>query len=251
MRSTIKTVLIKAVKIILPVAFWLLIWEFLALIIGNETLVPGVPKTFLALVDVLTSAKFFKVVLFTFLRILGGLFWGILAGIVLAFFSHKYTIVNDLITPLITVIKSTPVATFVIILWILLSANALVIFVAFLMIMPIIWQNLMDGYKSIDKDLSEVCDVFEFSFIKRMKILIFPALMRYLIPGIITATGLAWKAAIAAEIIAYTKNSIGQQINDAKYFYETPTVFAWTIIVITLSICLEKMTKYLLGRIKI
>lgn len=240
-----------AAKIILPIVFWLLVWQTLALIIGKETLLPGVPKTFLALLDILTSKNFFKVVLFTFLRILGGLALGISVGIVLAFLSHKFVIINDILTPFITVIKSTPVATFVIILWILLSADALVIFVAFLMVMPIIWQNLMDGYNSIDKDLSEVCDVFEFSFIKRMKVLIFPALMRYLIPGIITASGLAWKAAIAAEIIAYTKNSIGQEINDAKYFYETPTVFAWTVIVIALSICLEKLTKYLFGRIKI
>ncbi len=251
MRFTIKTTLLKAAKIILPIVFWLLIWQALAIIIDRPFLVPTIPETFTALINILIGKRFFKVILFSLLRIITGLFLGIAVGIILSFVSYKIEAVNLLLIPLISVIKSTPVATFIVILWIMLSANALTVVVAFLMVMPIIWQNLMDGYKSIDKDLSEVCDVFEFSFLKRMRVLIFPALMKYLIPGIITATGLAWKAEIAAEIIAYTKNSIGQEINDAKYFYETPTVFAWTFVIMVMSITLEKLAKYLLGRFKL
>lgn len=252
MRSTlIKEILRKAAKITFPVAFWLLIWQIVALIINRPFLVPTVPETFVALIDILTRKSFLKVVFLSLARIVAGIFLGTIAGIILSFLSYKFAAVNLLLTPFISVIKSTPVATFIVILWIMLSANALTIVVAFLMVMPIIWQNLMDGYKSIDKDLSEVCDVFEFPFLKRLRVLVFPALMKYLIPGIITSTGLAWKAEIAAEIIAYTKNSIGQEINDAKYFYETPTVFAWTFVIIIMSISLEKLMKYLLGRFKI
>ena len=116
--------------------------------------------------------------------------------------------------------------------------------------MPIIWQNLLDGYSAIDKNLIELADVYEFSYSKRLKLLVFPTLKKYLIPALITASGLAWKAGIAAEIIAYTKNSIGQGINDAKYNMETATVFAWTLVVIVLSIALEKTTKYFLRRVK-
>lgn len=250
MRSTIKATLLRAAKIILPIAFWLLLWQILALIVNRSFLIPTVPETFLALVDLVYSKDFFKVILLSLARIVAGLFLGIAAGILLSFLSYKFEAINLLVSPLISIIKSTPVATFIVILWIMLSGNALTVIIAFLMVLPIIWQNLMDGYKSIDKDLSEVCDVFEFSFSKRMRILVFPALMKYLIPGIITATGLAWKAEIAAEIIAYTKNSIGQEINDAKYFYETPTVFAWTFVIIVMSIFLEKLMKYLLGRFK-
>ena len=70
----------------------------------------------------------------------------------------------------------------------------------------------------------------------------------YLYPAIITASGLAWKAEIAAEVIAYTKDSIGQGINDAKYNMETPTVFAWTLVIVLLSVLLEKCTRSLFRR---
>ena len=132
----------------------------------------------------------------------------------------------------------------------MMSGNALSVFIGFLMVMPILWQNTLDGYAAIDKNLSEVADIFEFSQAKRFRLLVFPTLKNFIVPGIITASGLAWKAEIAAEIIAYTKNSIGQGINDAKYNMDTPTVFAWTLVVICFSIILEKSTKALLRRVK-
>ena len=55
---------------------------------------------------------------------------------------------------------------------------------------------------------------------------------------------------VIAEIIAYTRNSIGMYINDAKSFAMTPTVFALTLIVIVFSLSLEALTKRLLARLK-
>jgi NitT/TauT family transport system permease protein len=140
--------------------------------------------------------------------------------------------------------------TNIIILWIMMDGSSLAVFVALLMVMPIIWQNTMDAYSSIDINLLEITEVFEFSEKKKFKILILPTLKKFLYPAIITSAGLAWKAEIAAEIIAYTKKSIGQGINDAKYNMDTPTVFAWTLLIILFSILLELGTKKLLRRFK-
>ena len=115
------------------------------------------------------------------------------------------------------------------------------------MVLPIIWQNVLDGYKSIDPQLKEVSVIYKFGKFKTFKLLTFPAIKKYLVPAIITSCGLCWKAEIAAEIIAYTDKSIGQSIRDAQ-IDDRPTVFAWTIIIITLSIVLEFATKKLLRR---
>jgi NitT/TauT family transport system permease protein len=106
----------------------------------------------------------------------------------------------------------------------------------------------MDGYNSISRELIEVSEIFEFSYMKKAKLLVFPALLKYFIPALITSTGLAWKSEIAAEIITYTKNSIGASISDGKYFLDTPLVFAWTLIVVIFSLLLEALTKLLLRR---
>ena len=245
-----KTVITVA-RYLVPLLFWIAVWQLLSLAVNNSYFLPSVGETFSSLFVLIRSKYFFKVVLYTLLRVILGLALGTLLGIILAFLSNTFTILRSLITPLMSIIKSTPVATFIIILWVMMSGDALAIFIAVLMVMPIIWQNTLDGFKSIDKELLEVCTVYEFSSVKKLRILIFPSLKRFLIPAIITSTGLAWKSEIAAEIIAYTKNSIGQYINDAKYFFDTSSVFAWTIIIIIMSISLEMITKYLLGRCKI
>ena len=240
----------KFIKTLLPIFFWCLVWEGAALIIGSNFLLPDIIATIKALLVLLTGAGFYKAILFSLIRVVLGLALGVLAGFVLAVLSNKFEIFNTLISPIISVIKSTPVATFILLLWVLLSGDMLSIFIGFLMVVPIIWQNLLDGYKAIDKELSELCDVYQFSYKKRVKLLILPTLKRFFAPALITSLGLCWKAEIAAEIIAYTKNSIGQGINDAKYLMDTPTVFAWTVVIVVFSLCLEKGTKFLLGRTK-
>jgi NitT/TauT family transport system permease protein len=188
--------------------------------------------------------------LLTLLRVCFGLLLGIILGVGLGILAHTSSIVHSILSPFITVIRSTPVASFIVVLWVIFSGDVLSVFVAFLMVMPIIWQSTVDGFNSIDKSLEEVALIFRFGYMKRLRLIVFPALLKFLLPSIITSVGLAWKAEIAAEIIAYTKNSIGQEINDAKYFMETPRVFAWTVIVILFSIILERTTKFILLRFK-
>lgn len=248
--STIKNKIADILTKFFVTVFWLIVWQLLSMAIGNDFLLPSPHSTAKELLDILADISSYKVIFFTLLRVIVGLLFGIILGVVLGIICHKFSLARILVAPLISVIKSTPVASFIILLWVIMSGDALSIVVAILMVTPIVHQNIFSAYDSIDKNLSEVCDVFAFSEGKRFRLLILPALTAYLIPAIVTSSGLAWKAEIAAEIIAYTKNSIGQNINDAKYILNTPRVFAWTVIVIIFSIILEKLTKIIAGRIK-
>jgi NitT/TauT family transport system permease protein len=240
----------KLLRFILPFCFWIFIWWLGASIVDNSFLFPNVDKTIIALIDLIGKPSFYLVVLLTTTRVLLGFLFGCALGFVLAILCNKFSVLEALITPIITIIKATPVASFIVLLWVMLSGDALSVFIGFLMVMPIIWQNTMDAFSSIDKNLIEVAEIFEFSSKKKFKLLILPTLKTFLYPAIITSAGLAWKAEIAAEIIAYTKLSIGQGINDAKYNMDTPTVFAWTMLIILFSILLELGTKKLLRRLK-
>ena len=185
---------------------------------------------------------------FTAIRVICGFIIGGILGVALGVICNRFSLIYILLNPMFSIIKSTPVASFIVVLWVLLSGDALSVFIGVLMVMPIVWQSVIDGYRSIDVQLMEVTEIFHFGKIKKFKLLTFPALKKYLTPALITSCGLCWKAEIAAEIIAYTKKSIGQGINDAKQDLDTSTVFAWTIIIISLSIILEKITRKLLRR---
>ncbi len=240
----------KAVTALAVFAFWIGVWYIFALIVDNLFLLPTPYSTFTSLLELMQKEKFYKVILYTLLRVVSGVILGVIVAVLLAFLSYKLILVRKLFSPLVSIIKATPVVAFITLLWISMSGNTLTVFIAFLMVLPIVWQNILNGLDAIPKDLSEVCDVFEFSRAKRLRLLTFPILMNYFFPALITSIGLAWKAEIATEIITYTKNSIGQNISDARYFLFTDEVFAWVIVIITFSILLEGITKALLRRVK-
>ena len=130
------------------------------------------------------------------------------------------------------------------------GASNLPVIIAFLMVMPIIWQNLTDGFNSIDKNLIEVAQVFEFSKAKTAKVVYLPTLLHHFVPALLTSIGLAWKSGISAEVIAYTKNSIGSNISDARANFDGDVLFAWTLVVVCISLLLEYGVKILLRRFK-
>ena len=239
MKSNLKRFLYPIIAII----FWITIWQILAITLDISFVFPRFDSTMKALWSLVITSSFWKIILTSLTRILIGFAIGVLLGIVLAVVTDKSKLLNALISPAMTVIKSTPVASFILLLWCLIGKNSVPSVIAVLMVMPIVWQNLMNGYESINKDLGELCDVFGVSPLKRFKILTFPTLRRYLAPAVITASSLAWKSGIAAEIIVYAKNSIGKEITDAKNFFESETMFAWTIAVILLSILIEFIIK--------
>ena len=116
------------------------------------------------------------------------------------------------------------------------------------MVMPIIWQSTADGLSSVDGELIEVSRVYCFSFAKSLRYLYLPALMKAVLPALISSSGLAWKAGIAAEIITIARGSIGGEISNAKNAFEGAEMFAWTLTVILLSIAIEIILKRLIRR---
>ena len=83
--------------------------------------------------------------------------------------------------------------------------------------------------------------VFRFSAIKRLLHITIPSVLPYFVAACKTSLGLAWKAGIAAEVLATPQNSIGKELFESKTFMETTDLFAWTVTVILLSVCMEKL----------
>ena len=232
------------------VALWILVWQLLHVAIGYDFLFPSVTDTVKALFGLAVTSVFWKTVLLSLVRILIGLILGIAFGCIFTLISVYLPLLDSFISIGMSIIKSTPVASIVILLWVLIDGKNLPVIIALMMVAPIIWQNLKDAYNSIDKNLYEVSLAFEFSTPKRFRHVFLPTLTGYFIPAVLTSVGLAWKSGIAAEIIAYTRNSIGQYIKNAKDSFETAEMFAWTLTVVLISIALESGIKLLLRRFK-
>ena len=230
------------------IAFWLILWTLIARSLNKELLLPYPWTVLKKLGELCLTAAFWKNVVLTLLRILAGLVLAIVVGTLLAILTSFSRIADRLFYPLITVIRATPVASFIILVLIWLGSGKLPVFICFLMVLPIVWAAVSDGIRALDKNLHQVCRVYDFSLWKRFRLFYVPSILPYFLSACKTSVGMAWKAGVAAEVLAVTQNSIGKELYNAKLYLETDALFAWTAVVIVLSLAIEKITTYLIAQ---
>ena len=62
--------------------------------------------------------------------------------------------------------------------------------------------------------------------------------------------GLCWKSGIAAEVIGMPDGSIGEALQQAKVYLNTPDLFAWTVVIVIVSALFAKLFILLLSRLE-
>ena len=229
----------KIIKAVLVAAFWLLIWYAAARAIGKELLLPSPDAVLARLFELVATKSFWTHTLSSLVHIFSGIILASFAGVIIAILTSRIKLVYDLLFPLIAVVRSTPIASFVILALLWIGKDTLSVFISSLIVFPVIWGNIGEGIKNIDTGLVEVAKIYRFSPSKKLRRLYIPSLLPYFISGFRTSIGLAWKAGIAAEALARPSVSIGNQLYEAKMYLETLDLFAWTLVVIVLSILLD------------
>ena len=245
MRAKFKPVILTVASIL----FWLTVWFIVSYFVDLVFVIPTPIQTAKAFAKILISVDFYKTVSLSLLRVIIGFLLGVLIGVSLGVISHFNEPTRYIITPIMSVIKSTPVASVIILIWFFIGATKVPSFISLIMVAPIVWENTLAGLRSTDKELLELSKVFKFRRIKQIRYIYLPSVTSYTFPAIVTSSGLAWKSGIAAEIICYTKDSIGKSIKDNR-IEDGPAMIAWTLTVIALSLIIEFGMKYLLRRLR-
>ncbi|MBE6893983.1 MAG: ABC transporter permease subunit [Ruminococcaceae bacterium] len=226
---------------LMAVAAALLLWQLASVIIGEEVLLVSPLKVLVRLSHLVFEKAFYSAVAFSFVRITFGFVLAVIAGCVFATAAYRWHTAEVFLWPYMSVIKATPVASFIILCLIWLTSSSLPIFIAFLMALPIIYTNVLAGFKSTDKKLLQMADIFRFSFSKKLKYIYLPSLKPHFLSACSVALGLTWKAGIAAEIIGIPDGSMGEMLYNAKLYLATADLFSWTVTIVCVSILFEKL----------
>ena len=229
----------KTLLYLFALAFWFFLWWVAARRMDQPLLLPSPAEVLSRLLELSLTAAFWKTVGTSLLRILAGILWGIAAGALMALFTHFIPPLYALFYPLITVIRATPVASFIILAYLWMSRDTLPTFISVLIVLPVVWSNLHEALGATDRDLLEMARVFRFSPQKKLLRLYLPSLLPAFMASVRSSVGLAWKAGIAAEVLTVPAISIGRHLADAKLYLETTDLFAWTLAVILLSLVAE------------
>lgn len=199
--------------------------------------------------ELVRTGDFWVDTLTSLLRITLGYLLGVSAALIFAILTSKITFLAHLFKPILSLVKTTPVTSFILLALVWLKKDSVAVFISFLMVLPIIWSNVSQGIEQTDKSLLEMAEIFNFSPYKKVKMIYFHSVMPYFAAGCSTALGFAWKAGIAAEVLSTPLKSIGYNLYRSKINIETADLFAWTAVVITLSVILEKLIVYFIKKI--
>lgn len=232
------------------IVIWILVWQVISVAMNQPILLPKpieVLKTFLSLIK---EGAFVKPMLSSSYKIILGFLFAFLLGSILAALSYHFWIVKELLMPPMKIIKATPVASFVILALIWIGSAKLSILIAFLMVLPMVYTNLYQGLMSTDKSLLEMAQVFKVKGRKKIISIYIPAVLPYVETACSVGIGFCFKAGIAAEVIGIPRGSIGERLYESKLYLMTKELFAWTILIILISVCIEKLISALIRSIQ-
>lgn len=238
----------RTVKILVPAVFWVLIWAVLAQIVGQTFLLPDPATVAVRLWELGGTAFFWRSAGATVLRIFGGMSMGVLLGGLIAWLTFFLPWADLLLTPMVKIIRATPVASFILLVFLWTSRNAVPTIISALMVLPVVWGGVMLGLGETDGKLLELCRAYRFGRMKTVRLLYLPSVRPHFISAVQTALGLAWKAGVAAEVLCQPRFAIGTQVFQSKNYLETADLFAWTAVVIALSFLVEYGVKRLIGK---
>ena len=229
--------------------FWLILWQGVSSWINKPIYLVGPMETIQALGRLVDSSSFWRAVWGSLVRIGAGFGLAAVTGLLCGSLAHFVSFVKELLSPIVSLMKTVPVASFVILALIWAGAEQLALVISFVVVFPVIYLNTIAGLESTDRQLLEMAQVFHISRWNRLWQIYRPALAPYLLSACQVALGMSWKSGIAAEVIGTPEFSIGENLYMAKVFFSTDELFAWTAVVIVLSFLFEKGILQVLKRI--
>ena len=232
------------------VLLWVLLWQLTAMAVDIPLLLPSPLAVLQRLWQLCGEGEFWYTVFTSLCRILLGFAAGVAAGVLLAAAAWRWQFVQAMVRPMVGVLKSTPVASFIILALVWVKTEQLATLISFIMVLPLVYNNLCQGIAAADPKLLEMAKVFELSGWKTFRCCYLPAILPFFLSAVSSALGLAWKSGIAAEVLGRPLTAIGTKIYESKVYLETEDLFAWTLVIILLSVALERLLLWATDRIQ-
>lgn len=236
----------KSIRHLLAGLLALLVWQVLSLFLGSPLLLPGPAAVLGRLFALMLTGDFWQRVGFSLLRVGLGFGLGLVLGLVLGLLGGRFPLIQTLLWPYVAAMQAVPVASFIILSLLFLSAGQLPVLICFLVVFPPVYENVVQGVQSTSIELLEMGRAFGFSWWRRLKYLYLPTLKPFLLSACTVGVGMACKAGVAAEVIAVAAGSVGESLYEAKLYLLSEDLLAWTVAIVIFSRLLQRLLQGLM-----
>ena len=170
------------------------------------------------------------------------------AGLVFGALCYRSRWLRALLSPAVQGMKSVPVACFVIVALIWVPSQQIAVLLSAFVVFPLTYQSVLSGLSAVDPGLLEMAQVFRMPFSRRLRFLYIPQLAPFVLSSCRVSVGMCWKAGIAGEIIGLPRFSVGEQLYLAKLYLNMGDLFAWTLLIVAVSMGTERLVLWAVDR---
>lgn len=224
----------------ISVCLLLLLWQLIASYMDQPELIPSVPDLLKTLFLLFGTESFYQNILATILRGISGILVSLVVALLSAFLFARYELLYQLFRPLLTVMRSVPVISFILLALIFLNPESIPLMIAFLTMYPLLTENLTKGIINLRPGLSLMADQFKINRRNKLMQVIYPQLKPFLFSGLTSAVGFGWRAIIMGEVLSQCAFGIGGEMKRAQNFIAVPELVAWTIVAVLISFLFDK-----------
>lgn len=231
-----RTVLTCLSILLIPVAWQLLSWQM-----AQPQLIPSFPDLVRALLRLVYTPGFLVSIGTTCLRACVGLLLSLAAASITAFLLNRSEGIRLLFMPWLSLLRSVPVISFILLALIFLNPEMIPLLIAFLTMYPLLTENLLKGLMNRRDSWKMLARQFHLNAWNRLFQINYPQLKPYLFSGLASAVGFGWRAIIMGEVLSQCVDGIGKRMKEAQVFIDVPELIAWTLVAIVLSWLTDKL----------
>ena len=231
------------------------VWFLVSAIVDiNSMVFPSPWDTFKLMFQLLGQKKTYGYLGFSIVRLIVGFFISFLLAFLLGIIVNNNEGLYNFFTPIITFFNAAPTATFVFLFLVLFGGRNAPALVVIVMTFPILYESIVSAIKSTNENVLEAAKIDGASKFKTLFKVQIPLGIPFIVLGLVSTFGMAFKVEIMAEIITgITKGGIGTMININNLLDSTDLtpMFAYSLMAIILVLIVSLATSLLRNKIKL
>lgn len=234
-------------KKILGYVFLIIIWTLSYYIINNPIILPSIWQVIVRTVELFKTGEILSPLLSSLYRVFIAILISVILGTLFSMLSYKFNL-RDFFSPLMSILKSTPVVSLVLIILFFSNSQSLSSIVVILIITPIVYANILNGLDNILQERLELAWVYNLNFWTKFRYIELPIIINRILFSMVVCVGIALKAAVTAEVIAGGSKGLGSMLYMSKISFEMVDLLSVTLIIVLFSYIIEEVFKILLRK---
>ncbi len=234
-----KRVIINIVAPLCGVAAFIGVWFAVAASVGKTVILPTPIETLKAFFSLLSQSEFYRSVGMTLARTLLSFIIAFSLACLFAVLSYLCYFFKRAFSPITLMMRVMPTISIILLVFIWFDSEISPYVITFFVIFPMLYTVVANAFDGVDRGLLEMAKAYRIPLCRKIFRLYIPQMAPSVLTGISISLPFSVKLTIAAEVLAFTKESMGRNLKQQSSYLETPSLLAWTLAAILLGFLLE------------